>query len=533
MATKQNLQWWREAIIYQVYVRSFYDSNGDGIGDLRGVEKKLTYLKTLGIGAIWLSPVTVSANADWGYDVTDYKDIDPDLGTLKDFDSLLEAATKQGIKVLIDLVPNHTSSHHPWFLDALTSRDSRYRDYYIWADGKPGKKPPSNWKSYFGGSAWKFHEPTGQYYLHSFLKDQPELNWRNPKVVEEFDSIMKFWLDKGVAGFRIDVFNMIIKDLRMRDNPKATRDDWLELQLLGQRPTYNVSQPEVHGILKRWRKLADSYPQPRLLLGETTLVFDVDKVAEFYGAQDELELAFNFGFTESPFTASKLSTVVEETVHAIHGPDWPVWTNSNHDQSRFPSRWAAGDERKIRCGLMILMCLQGTPVLYYGDEIGMENAYVPRWKMKDPRGTKFWPLDPGRDIARSPMPWKDVPGAGFTTATAPPWLPFGNVERRNVATQDANDNSTLKFTRKLIKLRQSSDDLRVGPYQQLPSPGGVWMWQRGSGHVMVVNMTDEVVEMPNAKGKIILATSGPDHRHDVDALNLLILEPWEGFILHV
>lgn len=520
--------WWQGGVIYQIYVRSFYDTNGDGIGDLQGVIAKLDYIKSLGVDAVWLSPVTVSGNADWGYDVVDYTNIDPDLGTMADFDELLEKARHSGIKIITDIVPNHTSIKHPWFENALTGRHAKYRDYYIWGNPKKKHKPPSNWRSYVGGSAWTFHEPTGQYYLHNFFREQAELNWRNPKVLEEFDNIMRFWLDKGVAGFRIDVFNMLIKDAHFRDNPKADGEDGIELKLLGQRPTYNVSQPEVHKILRRWRKITDSYPGNRLLLGETTLVYDIKKIASFYGQHDELELAFNFTFMQGSFNARRLKDVVAETELSLKSPNWPVWTNSNHDKPRFPSRWARGDERKIRCGLMMLMCLRGTPVLYYGDELGMQNTFIPPWRLKDPLGKRFWPVDFGRDQARTPMPWKNKTGAGFTDEKVRPWLPYGDLKERSVEVQERRE-STLRFCRDLMKLRKHSHDLQYGDYSIEETAESVWVWHRGTKTTVAINMSNYRHEIEGITGEIKIGTSRRREGKKVEGR--LLLAPWEGVVI--
>ncbi len=528
--TRKPSPWWRGGIIYQIYVRSFLDTSGDGVGDLPGVIARLDYIKSLGVDAIWLSPVTVTGNADWGYDVIDYCDIDPSLGTMADFERLVKQAERRGLRIILDLVPNHTSTQHRWFQNALTGRSAVYRDYYIWANPRRGGGKPSNWKSYFGGSAWTYHAPTGQYYLHNFLPAQAELNWRNPKVVAEFDMIMKFWLDKGVAGFRVDVFNMLIKDARFRDNPSSRSEDGLELRILGQRPVHNISQPELHRILRHWRRKANSYSGGRLLLGETTLVYEPTKVADFYGNQDEMDLAFNFSYTQSPFRRDALRAVVESTDAAISNPDWPVWTNSNHDQSRFPTRWAGGDERKIRCAMMMLMTLEGTPVLYYGDELGMPDTFVPPWKMKDPVGRRFWPLNPGRDRARTPMPWRDAAGAGFTKRGVRPWLPFGDLSR-SVSLQERRKDSTLKYTRDLISVRKQSDDLKFGWYETIHTDSPVWMWRRGDGTIVAINMSDMPSDTNGIFGQVLIGTA---RRLDGRNLNgMLHLEPWEGAIVRL
>jgi alpha-glucosidase len=521
--------WWQTGVIYQIYVRSFKDSDGDGVGDLRGVISKLDYLQELGIDGIWLSPVTVSANADWGYDVVDYYGIDPALGTLADFDELLAAAHAHNIKVITDFVPNHTSVQHPWFQNALTGRDAEYRDYYVWADPKPGNRPPSNWKSAFGGSCWEYHAPTNQYYLHSWYKAQADLNWRNPAVQQEFERVIRFWLDRGVDGLRIDVVNMLVKDAHFRDNPKSTDEDGLEIRVLGQRPTYNHSQPELHGILQRWRQIAGEYPGDRVLLGENTIAYDINQLASLYGAHDELDMAFNLAFIHAPFKAPELRRIVEETDTAIPMPDWPVWNGSNHDQPRFPSRWCNGDERKIRCALMMLLCLRGTPVLYYGDELGMTNTVVSPWRFKDSLGKQWWPVYAGRDRSRTPMPWRHQKGAGFTRQNVRPWLPYGELELRSVEGERRRVDSTLKFTQDLLALRRRSSDLRLGSYKDLEQVPSVWAWLRGEHTTVVINMSDHHHETTELNGVIMLGTNRRREGEKIDGL--LHLAPWEGVIL--
>lgn len=522
-------KWWQGGLIYQVYIRSFCDTNGDGVGDLPGVISKLDYLADLGVDGIWLSPVTASANADWGYDVIDYNRIDPTLGTMEDFDRLIEAATIRGMRVLMDFIPNHTSIEHPWFQDALTSKQSQYRDYYIWEDPKQDGRPPSNWRSYGGGSAWEYHAPTGQYYLHNFFRGQADLNWRNEEVRREFDQIMRFWLDRGVAGFRIDVFNMLIKDSQYRDNPKATKTDGPEIRLLGQQPRFNISQPEVHEVLKRWRATTEKYEPHALLLGESTLVYDMKDLAAFYGNHDELELALNLKFVDSEFSAPAFKAVVAEVEEAISDPDWPVWAGSNHDKPRFPSRWADGDERKIRVGLLVLIALRGTSILYYGDEIGLQDVFVAPWRLKDPRGRRNWPVDGGRDRARSPMPWKNQVGAGFTDKDVRPWLPYGDLKTRSVEVEEQNPDSTLNFSRDLIALRRAETDLRRGNYTELSTIPSVWAWERGSSILVAINFSGFHHELTNIAGDILLGTVRAREGEAVDGI--LHLGPWEGVIL--
>ncbi len=322
-------RWWHGGVFYQIYPRSYADSNGDGVGDLPGIVSKLDHLARLGISGVWLSPVTCSPNRDWGYDVSDYRDIDPSFGTLDDLDVLVREAGARGIRILMDLVPNHTSDQHAWFVDALSGRESAHRDYYVWADPKPDGGLPNNWASIFGGPAWHFDEPSGQYYLHNFEAQQPDLNWWNEEVRREFDDIVRFWWDRGVAGFRIDVCNMMIKDKELRDNPPATEDDPLDQQFMAQRAVYNTDRPEAHDILRRWRAIADTYEPERLLIGETN-VEKLPVLMDFYGdGHDELHGGFNFVFINAPLEAEALRAVVEETEALLpegHGPSGPLRT---------------------------------------------------------------------------------------------------------------------------------------------------------------------------------------------------------------
>ena len=352
------MPWWRDAVLYQIYVRSFADADGDGIGDLLGIVAKLDHLAWLGVDAIWLSPIHPSPDQDWGYDVADYYGVHPELGKPGDVERLIREAGQRGIRVLLDLVPNHTSDRHPWFVDAKSSRSSQRRDWYVWADGRPDGSPPNNWRSSFGGPAWSFDDATGQWYLHHFLPSQPDLNWWSPAVRESLDAILRHWFDRGVAGMRIDVCNMIVKDRELRDNPPATDDDPAFLRMLGQRQLYDSGRPELHDVLRRWRRIADAYSPPRLLLGET-YVFDLAALASFYGSGDELSLAFNMPFVFAPLEAGALGAVVAETEGRLGAEHWPVWTLSNHDVSRFPTRWCAGDGRKVRCALLLLLGLRG------------------------------------------------------------------------------------------------------------------------------------------------------------------------------
>ena len=528
-------QWWRSGVLYQVYPRSYADSNSDGVGDLPGVVAHLDHLAWLGIDGIWLSPVTVSPNADWGYDVADYCAVDPALGSLEDLDRLVSEAGARGMKVLLDLVPNHTSDRHPWFVAARTDRDSPYRDYYVWRDQRPDGSPPNNWVSSFGGPAWTIDETSGQWYLHNFLPEQPDLNWWNPKVREAFDDILGFWFDRGIAGFRIDVCHMIVKDAELRDNPPATEDDPWIMQMFGQRPVYNECQPEVHNVLRRWRGVADHYQPQRLLLGETS-VDHLEDMASFYGnGDDELQLAFNFPFIEAPFGAKELSAIADRTVELLPSGSWPVWTGSNHDVSRLATRWAAGDERKTRLALMMLLTLRGTPVLYQGDEIGLEDTPLEQEELRDPVGIRFWPYYKGRDPARTPMPWSGGAGGGFTAPGVSTWLPMGDNERRNVEDQRRDPGSVLNFVRELIASRRATPDLQVGVSEQVASPDGCWAWSRGDSVKVVLNMSDDEVTVGGIEGRIGACSapagaSGVTRRGE-SVSGTLRLAPWTGVVV--
>ena len=518
--------WWRDGVIYQVYPRSFQDSNGDGVGDLRGIINRLDYLQWLGIDAIWLTPITVSPDADLGYDVADYCDVQPAFGDLKTADELIAQATQRGMKVVLDIVPNHSSDRHPWFIYARSSRTATHRDWYVWADARPDGSLPNNWLSAFGGPAWTFDRKTGQYYLHNFLPEQPDLNWWNPDVRDAFDEIYRFWFDRGVAGFRIDVAHGIVKDRELRDNPPPTADDPPSIHLLGQRPVYNTERPEVHEVLRRWRALADTYDPPRILLGET-YVLDVRSISRFYGQGDELQLAFNFTYVHAPFQARALARLVDESERIIGVRNWPVWTVSNHDLSRVMTRWAGGDERKVRCALLSLLTLRGTPVLYYGDEIGMPDTPISKDELQDALGKRHWPQPRGRDPERTPMPWRNADGAGFTDPGVRPWLPIGEA-KRNVEDQRRDPGSTLHFVRDLIAIRRQLPDLHAGTYRELPAPEGAWVSQRGSGTTVALNLSDQPVELREVRGRLVIGTARSRDGERLDGR--LSLEPWEGAV---
>jgi alpha-glucosidase len=520
-------RWWKEGVLYQIYPRSYADSNGDGVGDLRGIVDRLDHLAWLGVDGIWLNPVSASPDADWGYDVADYTGVQPVLGTLDDVDELIAAANERTIKVLLDLVPNHTSVEHPWFAESRSSRDNPRRDWYVWADPKADGSPPNNWRSSFGGPSWTLDEATGQYYLHNFLADQPDLNWWNEEVRNEFDRVLRFWFDRGVAGFRIDVAHMVVKDALLRDNPAATDDDHWMVRLMGQRQVYNGNRPEVHDVIRRWRQIADSYDPPRILVGETH-VFDTEAMLSFYGAGDELSLAFNFLLLHSRFEADAMRKVVEETLAAIPAESWPVWTGGNHDMYRFPSRWAESDPEKSRCALMMLLTLPGSVFLYYGDELGMPDTDVPEERLEDPVGKRLYPVY-GRDPERTPMPWSPVKGAGFTAPDVEPWLPFGDIGACNVEDQRRDPNSMLSLCRDLIGLRAAVPDLRAGGYTRVAAEGGLWAWRRGERVVVALNLGDKPARLDTATGIVRIGTRR--QRDGERVAGSVTLRPWEGAVI--
>jgi alpha-glucosidase len=473
------VNWWRDAVLYQIYPRSFADSNDDGIGDLRGVVSQLDYLEWLGIDGIWLNPITPSPNVDWGYDVSDYTSVHPELGALADLDELVAEAERRAIRVVLDLVANHTSIEHPWFRERP--------DFYVWAD-----EAPNNWRPLFGGgSAWTLDEETGRYYLHNFAAAQPDLDWWNEDVRDEFERILRFWFDRGVAGFRIDVAHALVKDRLLRDDPPASPDDAPRIRSVGVKHVYSMNRPETHEVYRVWRRLADSYRPPRLLLGEV-YVLDVDRWATYYGDNDELQLAFSIPFLHAPLAAAPMREIVERTEAALPAGALPCWTGSNHDDGRLATRWCSGDQQLARCALVILLCLRGTPMLYYGDELALEEGRVAPGRVRDC-------ADPSRDPSRTPMPWTPRDG-GWRE----PWLPLEDASR-NVADQRADESSTLHFTRELIALRRRHAELREGGYEALPSPSGTWAWRRGTNTTVAVNLGDEDValELP---GELLIST---------------------------
>lgn len=485
----------QNAVIYNAYPRSWQDSNGDGIGDLRGIVQRLDHLEWLGVNGLWLNPIFPSPNRDWGYDVSHYFGVHPDFGTLGDLDVLISEARRRGIAVILDVVPSHTSDEHPWFEEARRSRTARFRDYYVWRPGRSRNEPPTNWRNYFGGSAWTLDERTGEYYLHNFFAHQPQLNWWNPHVAAEFERIYRFWFDRGVAGFRIDALQALLYDREFRENPAATAEDTDKERGLQQRLAFSANRPQVHDVIRKWRRLADSYHQPRLLFGETW-VPTVERLIQYYGnGRDGLHLAWNLPFLTSMFRAGDLAQVIRHTVEALPTDAVPAWAMSTHDgEGRAASRWCGGDDAAIRCALVVLLGLEGTSILYYGDEIGMLE---PRRDQLD-AGHRY-PADE-RFTSRTPMQWERGAGGGFSTGRA--WLPVGDTSRANVADQMGDTASVLHFCRDLIRVRSR---LPSGRMRMVSTPMGVLAWRRGDATV-AVNLGTTSCDVP-AEGSIVVSTN--------------------------
>ncbi len=457
-----NFKWWERGIIYQIYPRSFMDSDGDGVGDLAGIRSKLAYLQWLGVDAIWISPIYPSPMADFGYDISNYTDIDPIFGSLSDFDMLLADAHGRGLKVLLDYVPNHTSDQHPWFLDSRSSRDSAKRDWYIWRDPKTGGGPPNNWLANFGGGAWEWDEKTGQYYYHAFLKEQPDLNWRNLDVQEAMLNVLRFWLERGVDGFRVDVMHHMVKDDAFRDNPK--NPDWRP----GMSPyrelltTYTADLPEVQEIVAKLRGVVEEYNE-RMLVGEIYL--PMERLMAYYGASGKgAHLPFNFQLIQLPWNALEIAAAVERYEALLPSYAWPNWVLGNHDKSRIATRAGAA---QARVAAMLLLTLRGTPTMYCGDEIGMHDVVIPMEQVRDPFEKNVPGLGLGRDPERTPMQWSGSEQAGFTSGR--PWLPIADdYQTVNVALERDRASSILTLYRRLIELRRAEPALSVGGFAPLP-----------------------------------------------------------------
>jgi alpha-glucosidase len=477
--------WWQHGIIYQVYPRSFMDSDGNGVGDLRGIMAKLGYLQWLGVDALWLSPIYPSPMADFGYDISDYTAIDPVFGTMDDFDRLLHETHARELDLILDFVPNHTSDQHPWFLESRASRDNPKRDWYLWRDASPEGGPPNNWLSVFGGSAWEWDERTSQYYYHAFLKEQPDLNWRNPEVQRAMLDVMRFWLDKGVDGFRVDVMWHMIKDAKFRDNPPNPEYQAGELPYHSLLPVYSTDQPEVHDIVAMMRRTIDEYDD-RVMIGEIYL--PIHRLVTYYGENASgAHLPFNFQLIELPWDAREIDAAINEYEASLPPNAWPNWVLGNHDKSRIATRVGA---EQARVAAILLLTLRGTPTMYYGDELGMRDGLIPPEKVRDPEQKNLPGYAVGRDPERTPMQWTPEPNAGFTAGT--PWLPVPDDYRDvSVAVERDDPSSMLSLYRRLIALRCAEPALNMGAYEPVVADGDILAYVRRAGEqrfLVVLNL---------------------------------------------
>jgi alpha-glucosidase len=455
---KKDFLWWRDGIIYQIYPRSFADSNDDGIGDLQGIISKLDYLHALGVDAIWLSPIYPSPDVDFGYDVADYCEIDPKFGTMQDFKALLKEARKRDIHVILDLVLNHTSDQHPWFIEAKKSKDNPYHDWYLWQDPKPNGDPPNNWESWFGGPAWEYDTNLEQYYYHMFFKEQPDLNWRNPDVRAAMLDVFRFWLKKGVDGFRLDVFNAYFKDPEFKDNPSQFGIRAFDRQ----KHIYDVSQPEMFPLIQEIRAIMEER-KDTYVVGETFLA-DPQQTAQYCG-DGKLHAAFNFDFAQNRWHPKRFLRSALRWYQSLSDDAWPNNFLSNHDMRRSATRYCLGeDDRRAKVAGAMLLTIKGTPFLYYGEEIGLRDIPIRKIsEVKDPVGKTFWPLFNGRDGCRAPMQWNDQIHAGFSATE--PWLPVHtNYPDRNVDQQITDPESLLIFFKHFIQIRKEEPALQRGDF---------------------------------------------------------------------
>lgn len=542
--SSQDLLWWQRGVVYQIYPRSFKDTTSNGTGDLQGVIDRLDHLNdgtpdSLGIDAIWLSPFYPSPMADFGYDVADYCDVDPLFGDLATFDRLVADAHRRGVKIIIDYVPNHSSDQHPWFIQSRSSRDNPKRDWYTWRDPKPDGSPPNNWLSVFGGLAWEWDETSGQYYLHSFLKEQPDLNWRNPDVKAAMFDVLRFWLERGVDGFRIDVAHYIMKDPHLRDNlPNPSQRPAIHRPLGdydSQLHLHDKGHPDVHEVYRQFRQLLDAYSaeSPRVSVGEIH-IFDWPKWASYYGEQlDELHMPFNFALLNVEWRAQAIRQVVDALEAALPPSAWPNYVLGNHDEPRLASRYGRD---QARVAGLLLLTLRGTPTLYYGDELGLGNGIIPPDKIQDPQGINLG-AEHTRDVCRTPMQWDGSPNAGFSDVE--PWLPVSaDYGTRNVAVQSAAPTSILNLYRRLLWYRRENPALYGGDYRPLDvGDDDCFVYLRTAGderRLIALNFTDDqrYISVPGEDtGQIVISTHLD--REEKVSLSRLELRPHEGLIVEL
>ena len=495
--------WWQHGIVYQIYPLSFQDSDGDGKGDLTGIRQRLDHLVWLGVNAVWISPIYPSPMKDFGYDISDYCNVAPVFGTLADFDRLLAEVHARGLKMILDFVPNHSSDQHPWFVESRSSRGSPKRDWYIWRDPAPGGGPPTNWLAQFGGSAWEYDERTGRYYYHAFLKEQPDLNWRNRDTRNAMYDVLRFWLDRGVDGFRVDVMWHLIKDDQFRDNPPNPGWEPGDSEHRRLLELYTTDRPEVHEVVAEMRDLFESYDE-RLIIGEIYL--PVERLVAYYGLERPgVHLPFNFQLIQAPWNACQIESMISEYDQRVPEEEWPNWVLGNHDQHRIATRIG---EPQARVAAMLLLTLRGTPTLYYGDELGMHDVQIPPERVHDPYEKNQPGLGLGRDPQRTPMQWDDSPNAGFTTGD--PWLPLADdFGTRNVKALTQDPRSILMFYKRLIEIRHDRAALNVGRYRRVFCEGTVLTYERSHGVerlLVALNLGDEAVTAPALEGRVLLST---------------------------
>ncbi len=508
LTTTEAAEWWRSAVIYQVYVRSLYDANGDGIGDLPGITQRLEYIASLGVDALWITPFFRSPMDDFGYDVSDHRAVDPLFGTLEDFDTLLAAAHGKGLRVIIDQVLSHTSDQHSWFQESRQDRNNPKADWYVWADAREDGTPPNNWLSIFGGGAWTWEPTRQQYYLHNFLNSQPDLNFHNPEVQSQILAEVQFWLDRGVDGFRLDAINFCFHDEQLRDNPpkppeeREGRGFSVDNPYAWQRHLYNNTRPEMLPFLERLRSLIDRYPSV-VTLGEISSEDSLATMAE-YTAQGRLHMAYSFELLVDEYSAQHIKRTVEELEQRI-GQGWPCWSVGNHDVRRVLSRWGGPNPSPMQAVMFnnLLLSLKGSVCSYQGEELGLTESPIQRHQVRDPYGLAFWPTFKGRDGCRTPLPWSNEgTAAGFSSTT--PWLPVPTEHRASaVSLQEADEASVLQAYRRMIALRRELSELRTGDIRFLDAPSDVLLFERRGPERNVLcafNLSAESVEltMPGA-----------------------------------
>jgi alpha-glucosidase len=524
--------WWHRAVIYQIYPRSFQDTNGDGVGDLAGIRRRLPYLVELGVDAIWLSPIFSSPMADFGYDISDYKDVDPLFGSKADLDELVGAAHGHGLRVILDLVPNHTSDRHPWFVESRSSRDNPKRGWYLWRDPRQDGGPPNNWMSEFGGSAWTLDPATGQYYYHAFLAAQPDLNWRNPEVRAAIYDVMRYWLARGIDGFRVDVIWHLVKDEQFRDNPPNPAWTPEQPPHRAVAPLYTADRPEVHDVIMEMRHVVDEFPD-RLLLGEIYL--PIERLMAYYGRDlGGVHLPFNFALLQTEWNARVIARLIESYEAALPAGGWPNWVLGNHDRPRVASRVGPA---QAGVAAMLLLTLRGTATLYYGDEIGMQQVEIPTDLVRDPAERNVPGVGMGRDGCRTPMQWDSGPIAGFSTVK--PWLPLAPDHRqRNVENQRQDPSSLHTLYRRLIALRRRHPALAFGSYKPIAATGDLLLFVRQEADeriLVALNLGDQpaLVEIANGSiaGKLLLSTYGD--RVGERVRGSLDLRADEGIVLQI